>query len=81
MGLNPAGGMDLSLVNVVVLSGRGLCDGPILHPEESYQVCVWVCVCVCVCMGVRVCVCAGVCVCVGVWGCVCGWVCVCVVAI
>jgi hypothetical protein len=25
----------LSLVSVV-LSGRGLCDGPIPHPEESY---------------------------------------------
>jgi hypothetical protein len=22
---------------VFVLSGRGLCDGPILHPEESYR--------------------------------------------
>jgi len=29
-----------------VLSGRGLCDGPIPLPEESYQVCVCVCVCV-----------------------------------
>ena len=27
-----------------VLSGRGLRDGPITHPEESYQVCVCVCV-------------------------------------
>jgi hypothetical protein len=26
-----------------VLSGRGLCDGPIPHPEESYRVCVCVC--------------------------------------
>jgi hypothetical protein len=29
-----------------VLSGRGLCDGPIPRPEESYR--LW-CVCVCVC--------------------------------
>ena len=27
-----------------VLSGRGLCDGPIPRPEESYCVCVCVCV-------------------------------------
>jgi hypothetical protein len=26
-----------SLVPVFVLSGRGLCDGPIPHPEESYR--------------------------------------------
>jgi hypothetical protein len=26
--------------NVVLLSGRGLCDGPILRPEKSYRVCV-----------------------------------------
>jgi hypothetical protein len=25
-----------------VLSGRGLCDGPITSPEESYRVCVCV---------------------------------------
>jgi hypothetical protein len=26
-----------------VLSGRGLCDGPIIHPQESYRVwCAWV---------------------------------------
>ena len=31
-----------------VLSGRGLCDGLITRPEESYSVCVCVCVCVCV---------------------------------
>jgi hypothetical protein len=24
---------------VSVLSGRGLCDGPIPRPEESYQLC------------------------------------------
>jgi len=28
-----------------VLSGRGAYDGPIPHPEESYQMCVCVCVC------------------------------------
>ena len=26
-----------------VLSGRGLCDGPIFRQEESYRVCVCVC--------------------------------------
>ena len=31
-----------------VLSGIGLCNGPIPRPEESYRVCVCVCVCVCV---------------------------------
>jgi hypothetical protein len=25
-------------VNVVCLSGRGLCNGPISRPEESYRV-------------------------------------------
>jgi hypothetical protein len=29
-----------------MLLGRGLCDGPISQPEESYHVCVCVCVCV-----------------------------------
>jgi hypothetical protein len=38
----------LSGVNCCVLSGRGLCYGPITRPEESYRVCVCVCVCVCV---------------------------------
>jgi hypothetical protein len=34
----------LSLVSVVCLSGRGLCDGPITRPEESYRLwCVLVC--------------------------------------
>jgi len=34
-GSNFAGGM-----NVCVLSGRGLCDGLIPRPEESYRACV-----------------------------------------
>jgi len=29
----------MSLVNVVYFTGRGLCDGQILRPEESYRVC------------------------------------------
>jgi hypothetical protein len=35
-----------------ILSGRGLCDGLIPRPEESYLVylCVFECVCVCVCV-------------------------------
>jgi len=43
VGSNPAGGMNVSLLWMLcVLSGRGLCDGPIPHPEESYGVlCVW----------------------------------------
>ena len=32
-----------------VLSGRGLCDRPILRPEIFCRLCVCVCVCVCVC--------------------------------
>jgi len=36
-GSNPARDIDVSLVSVV-LSGRGLCDGPITRPAESYQV-------------------------------------------
>jgi hypothetical protein len=33
----------LPLVSICVLSGRGLCDGLITRPEESYRVwCVWV---------------------------------------
>jgi hypothetical protein len=31
---NPAGGM-VSVLWVFVLSGRGVCDGPITRPEES----------------------------------------------
>jgi len=33
-----------------VLSGRGLCDGLITRPEESYRLWCVVCVCVCVCV-------------------------------
>ena len=32
VGSNPAGGMDVCLL-CCVLSGRGLCDGPITSPE------------------------------------------------
>jgi len=35
-GSNPAESMDLFLLRL--LSVRGLCDGPIPRPEESYQV-------------------------------------------
>ena len=42
-GSNPAGGMDVCC-ECCVLSGRGLCDGPIPCPEESYRLwCVIVC--------------------------------------
>ena len=45
VGSNPTGGHGcLSVVRVVCLSGRGLCDGLITHPEESCQLC---CVIVC----------------------------------
>ena len=33
---------------VCVLSGKGLCEGPILRPAESYRQRALVCVCVCV---------------------------------
>ena len=33
---NPAGGMDI-YVECCVLSGRGLCNGLITRPEESYR--------------------------------------------
>jgi hypothetical protein len=39
---NPAEGMDVCLLCFyVVLScvGRGLCDGPVIRPEESYRMC------------------------------------------
>jgi hypothetical protein len=40
----PPGGMDVCLFWVFVLSGRGLCDGPIPRPEESYWLwCVYEC--------------------------------------
>ena len=51
-----------------VLSGRGLCHGPIPLPEKFHR--VW---CVCVCTWVRVCVCMCGCVC-GVCVCVCHFV-------
>jgi hypothetical protein len=34
-----------ALVFVVFYAGRSLCDGPILRPEESYRVCMYVIVC------------------------------------
>jgi len=43
MGSNPAGGMS-ACHDWCVLSGIGLCDGPIIHSEKSYRVwcvCVW----------------------------------------
>ena len=33
---NPAWGLDVCF-ECCVLSGRGLCYGPIIHPEESYR--------------------------------------------
>jgi len=44
-GSNPTYSMDVCLH--CMLSGRGLCDGLITRPEESYRVCV------CVCLSVR----------------------------
>jgi hypothetical protein len=42
-GSNPARkDMDVCFCECCVLSGRGLCDGPISRPEESYRVCVCV---------------------------------------
>ena len=42
-GSNPAGVMDVCC-ECCVLSGRGLCDGLITRPEESYRLwCVFVC--------------------------------------
>jgi hypothetical protein len=37
VGSNPTRGMDVYLLYVFVLSGRGLCDRLIPHPEESYR--------------------------------------------
>jgi len=34
--------MDGCLCECCVLSGRGVCDGPITSPEEAYRVCVCV---------------------------------------
>jgi len=34
----PLGHGCLSLVECCVLSGRGLCESPITHPEEFYKV-------------------------------------------
>ena len=53
-GSNPASGMDVSPCEFCVLSRRGLRDGVIPHPEESYRVCV--CVCACACARVSACV-------------------------
>jgi hypothetical protein len=39
-GSNPSGGMGVCVL-YYVLSGRGLCVGPIPRPKESYRVCVW----------------------------------------
>ena len=30
--------LSLSLVKCCVVSGRGLCDGPVTRPEDSYRV-------------------------------------------
>jgi hypothetical protein len=44
VGSNPTGGMDVCLLWVFVLSGRGICDGPIPRSEESYRLwCVFEC--------------------------------------
>jgi hypothetical protein len=37
VGSNPTGTMDVCLLWVFVLSGRGLCDGPIPRLVESYR--------------------------------------------
>jgi hypothetical protein len=43
-GSNPAGAWIFVCCGCCVLSGRGLCDGPIPRPEESYRLrCVIVC--------------------------------------
>ena len=42
-GSNPAVGIDGCLCENCVLSGRGVCDGPITGPEEAYGVCVIEC--------------------------------------
>ena len=35
-GSNPAGGMDICSCGCCVLSGRGVCDGRIPHPQQPY---------------------------------------------
>jgi len=42
--LNPIGAWIFVCCECRVLSGRGLCDEPITHPEEFYRLC---CVVVC----------------------------------
>ena len=37
VGSKPAGDMDSVSFECCVLSGRGICDGLILRPEESYR--------------------------------------------
>ena len=37
-GSNPAGSIDICVGECCVLSERSICDGPIVHPEESYRV-------------------------------------------
>ena len=42
-GSNPAGAMDVCLLWVLCVVGRGLCFGLIMRPVESYRLrCVWV---------------------------------------
>jgi len=43
VGLKPNGDMDVCLCECCVLSGRGLCDELITHPEESYR--LWYVMC------------------------------------
>jgi hypothetical protein len=45
-GSNPVGGMDVCLLSLYVVLpgvGRGLCDGLITRPEESYRVSRYIC--------------------------------------
>jgi hypothetical protein len=40
----PAEVIDASLLRVsFIVAGRGLCEGPIAYPGESYRVCIIVC--------------------------------------